>query len=167
MYAAILFWFFTLNYYTDPSWLGVSYGTPWWHLLTYSFVHVSLLHMLTNAAMHVYYWRFLRQLPLWRVLAAIVPAVILSAWLARQQVPTIGASAVVFAEIGIVMTYMRRKADIVRALVTLAMVFTLTGLFAPHINTLIHVYAIAIAYVAYRITGMNLKIYDYEKKQVS
>ena len=120
-----------------------------------------------NAAMHIYYWRFLRRLPLWRVFSAIIPAVLLSAWLARQQMPTIGASTVVFAEIGIVLAYMKRKADIIRALVTLAMVFTLTGLFAPNINTLIHVYAIAIAYAAYRLTeNMNLIIYDYEKKQI-
>ena len=165
MYTVILFWFFTLNYYTDPSWLGVSYGTPWWHLLTYSFIHTNILHLAMNAAMHVYYWQFLRQLPMWRVLTAIIPAVILSAWLAREQMVTIGASAVVFAEIGIVLNHIRTRRGIIRAVVLLSIVFTLTWLFAENVNTAIHVYALLIAYAVYYLTGeIKLKLYRYEKE---
>lgn len=149
MLAVLLFWVYTASYYTDLTWLGVGTSLPLWHALTYSFVHTSILHLAPNAALHVYYWRFLSKMRLWKVMAAIVPAVLVSGVLARYSEPTIGASAIVFAEIGIVLACYPRKA-LIRPCLLLAVVFSMTAAFAPHVNTMIHIYALVISYGIYK-----------------
>lgn len=146
-FLMLLAWVYACGQMADTSALGVRTGGAWWTLFTYSFVHLSLLHLVSNAALLVFYWRRVRLLPRWWTLCVLVSSVLLAGLLAARETPTVGASALVMAMAGVLTaTFPRRQWP--RMGLTVGLSFAATAMWAAQVNTAIHVYAYLFAFVA-------------------
>jgi len=89
-------------------------------------------------------------------LKIIIPVIIISstiaATLSTYQNPTIGASAIVMSMMGLITSGLK-KVPQRKVIMLVVFSFITTFFFAPHVNTLIHVYSFSISFV----TGLLLK----------
>jgi hypothetical protein len=93
----------------------------------------------------LFYWKRLRDFNLYIIIPILTITSILSAIFATYQEPTVGASAIVLSMVGIITAGIERH-YMPKVILLLAFSFLTTGLFAPHINTLIHVYSFLISF---------------------
>lgn len=109
------------------------------------FVHTNILHLSMNSLFFLIYWRLLRSLNLRVVLPIVVVSAVVAPMLACGNTPTVGLSAVVMAMSGIITIAFNNRSVIWRTVALLSATSVITWLFAPSINTGIHVYAFGIA----------------------
>lgn len=83
-----------------------------------------------------------------------IPAV--SAYLSASSVPTVGASAIIMVLMGVYLTMPIPK-KVVREIWILTIIsFIVTFIFAPQINTLIHIYSLLLSYVISLLAGRRI-----------
>lgn len=146
-FILLLVCFYAMSCTIDLSQLGVSDTSPWWTLLTYSMVHLSFIHLLINSIAFMSYWRILkRYFNTYAVLCIAVFTSVISAYLGKAAIPTVGASAVIYSMAG---TYIAAVPSLpkgkVKFFLMVIISFIFTGLFAQSINTDIHIYSFFIS----------------------
>lgn len=151
-FILVVLYFFSISRIIDLSpILGVSTTSYWYTYFTFSLVHANLFHIVTNSFAFVCNWRIIKKLNMYLVIPMMlfIPAV--SALLSVKNIPTVGLSAVVYTMIGIITTLYQNKKAKYKLETIIIFSFIVTYVFAPHINTLIHIYsyfiALAISYV--------------------
>lgn len=153
-FILLLILVFALSQFIDCTPLAVTIHSSWWQYITFNLCHVSLLHLILNCAAILVYWAVLRKL-VNRYILFIVIAVssVLSALLGSCETPTMGASAICYAMIGVYLVgvynghvCISRSAKI-EFLSILFLSFIASWLFAPSINTPMHVYAFSAAFI--------------------
>lgn len=140
IFIILLVFIYTINSYYDITQFGMYNGCEWWHFITYSLIHTNILHLGLNVGLFLLYWNRLRYFNLYIIIPIITISSILSGVLSTYPEPTIGASAIIMSMIGIITAGMQKR-YFLKVILLLIFSFITTGLFAPHINTLIHVYS--------------------------
>lgn len=158
IFVIILTFVYSISFYYNTSQFGVSEGCDWWNLITYSFIHTSIIHLIINSSLFLLYWNRIKNLNLYIVIPILIVTPIMSASLSLFQKPTVGASAIVMAMIGII-TVGLPKRQILKIVVLIAFSFVTTALFASHINTLIHVYS----FIFSSMVSLVLKRFIYDR----
>lgn len=144
-FIIILTFIYSIGFYCDTTRLGIYDGCEWWNYATYSLVHTNFFHLAVNSVLFLLYWTRIRHLNLHAVIPILAAASLLSAVFATYREPTVGASAVILSMTGIITAGLGRR-DTLKVISLLAFSFLIMGLFAPHINTLIHVYSFLISF---------------------
>ena len=142
----LLFFIYSVGCYCDTSMYGIYTGCPPFNFITYSFVHLHFFHLVLNSVFLIIYWNKIRVIGLWKVIPILVAVPIIAGTLAVYDTPTVGCSSVIMSLIGILGAYIQRQ-QLLRLVMILGLTFLITWLFAPHINTLIHLLSFALAYV--------------------
>ena len=139
IFIIFLVFIYSIGFYCDTTQLGIYNGCEWWNYITYSFVHTNFFHLSINSAL------FLFNFNLYIIIPILIITSILSAIFATYQEPTVGASAIVLSMVGVITAGVEHR-YMPKIILLLAFSFLTTGLFAPHINTLIHVYSFLISF---------------------
>lgn len=144
--SIILLFVWSINRYIDLSILAISENSPWWTCFTYSFLHVSFLHLAMNLFV---IWANSRAISK-RDLKYIIPLSFILAplcgYLAASNLPTCGFSSVVWVIIGYLVSGMKRK-FMIKWLSIIAFTNVFTFFFAENINTMIHVYSFVLSFI--------------------
>ena len=91
---------------TDPLSIGIYTDCRWWQHLTYQFAHANIFHLAVN--IYVMYFCITRfNLSQSQILSCFIISAILPA---LSHIPTIGASGIVYAMLGIINTMVVEKA---------------------------------------------------------
>lgn len=145
-FILILIYFYSLSCAFDARSLSAFSGCPLYCYLTFSLVHVSFFHLLTNSVVIMSYWRLFKGIINYRIFipsVIIIPAV--SAMVSVSVKPTMGASAVAYTMMGLfVFVYPLRRKDLVKYLSAIIFSFAVT-LFAGSVNTEIHIVSFALS----------------------
>lgn len=150
IFIVILAVIYIVSLFTDVTTLGAGLSSPWYCLFTYSFIHANIFHVSVNAVFLWLYWKNTRFIPTKTriVYLAVIPAI--AAALSLRAVPTVGASAAVMTLAGILVAWFPRRL-ILRTTIIIVLSSLATFLFAPHINTPIHLYSFGFAFAAERL----------------
>jgi len=156
-FILLLIFIWSLGMCTDIRSFGYSFDSSWYTLFTFSYVHVSFIHLLINSCVFICYWRPMKGLINMKLLIPMIifiPAV--SAYLSASSVPTVGASAIIMVLMGVYLTMPIPK-KVVREIWILTIIsFVVTFIFAPQINTLIHIYSLLLSYVISLLAGRRI-----------
>ena len=136
IFIIFLVFIYSIGFYCDTTQLGIYNGCEWWNYI---------FHLSINSALFLFYWRRLRNFNLYIIIPILIITSILSAIFATYQEPTVGASAIVLSMVGVITAGVEHR-YMPKIILLLAFSFLTTGLFAPHINTLIHVYSFLISF---------------------
>lgn len=159
IFIVLLVYIYSIGFYYDTMQFGFYCGCDWWHYVTYSFIHTNILHLGLNSILFLMYWNRLRRFNLYIIIPIMMISPIISAVLSTYSEPTIGSSAIVMAMVGI-LTAGIPKSHIIKVFCLLTFSFITTGLFAPHINTLIHVYSFLLSFAV----SLLLRRFIYDRK---
>lgn len=143
----LLFFVYSISSYVDVSQFGIYTGCPWYNYVIYSFIHVNILHLLTNSLLFLFYWRNVRQMNKYVVIPIIIFATALSSVISVYSQPTIGLSAFIMSMGGIITATLQWSKQM-KIVILFAISCTITILFASNINTLIHIYSFAFSLIA-------------------
>ena len=154
----LLFFIYSISRYMDLSQFGIHIGCPWYNYVAYSFIHINILHLLTNSVLFLFYWRNIRKMNMYIVIPIIVVATILSSILSVYSQPTIGLSATVMSMAGVITATLQRRKQL-EIIILFAISCTITILFASNINTLIHIYSFAFSL----ITSLVVRRFLYDR----
>lgn len=157
-FILILIYVYAIGECLNTKLLGYSTGSPLWTLLTFNIVHISFIHLLINSIVFLSYWRILKEFInkyVFSIMIILIPAI--SAYLSFPNTPTVGASAMIYTMTGIyVYSVPVPKSVLIQIWVLIITSFIFTFLFAPHVNTLIHVYSFLISYFSSVIIGRRM-----------
>lgn len=156
-FILLLIFIWSLGMCTDIRLLGYSFDSPWYTLFTFSYVHVSFIHLLINSCVFICYWRSMKGLINMKLLIPMIffiPAV--SAYFSASSVPTVGASSIIMVLMGIYLTMPIPKKVIREIWILTIISFVVTFIFAPQINTLIHIYSLLLSYVISLLAGRRI-----------
>lgn len=159
IFIIFLVFIYSIGFYCDTTQLGIYNGCEWWNYITYSLIHINFFHLSINSALFLFYWRRLRNFNLYIIIPIMTITPILSAIFATYQEPTVGASAIVLSMVGIITAGIEQR-YMPKIILLLAFSFLTTGLFAPHINTLIHVYSFLISFAV----SLLFRRFIYDRK---
>lgn len=140
LFVILLVYVYSVSFYFDTTQFGVYAGASVWNLIFYNLIHTNILHLIINSSLFLLYWGRLKHCNLRIVIPILVVSPIIAGVFASYAQPTIGASAIIMSMTGILLAGMTRWQTL-KLLGLLTFSFITTGLFAPHINTLIHVYS--------------------------
>ncbi len=152
VFLYILVFVYTISFYFPTETYGAYCGCEWINYLTCHIVHTHFLHLAVNAALLYLYWGKIRMMNRYVLIPVLALASIAASVLSAQNEPTIGASAIVMAMIGVITAFSPKRQKI-RILAIIGMTCLITGLIAPHINTPIHAYSYAISLAASLMLG--------------
>ena len=136
----LLFFIYSTSSYIDISQFGIYIGCPWYNYVFYSFIHLNIIHLLTNSLLFLFYWKSIRQMSKCIVIPIIVSATILSSVMSVYSQPTIGLSASIMSMAGIITSTLQWRKQL-KIVILFAISCTITIMFASNINTLIHIYS--------------------------
>lgn len=160
---------FSVSRFVDCSSLALTCDSAWWQYVTFNLLHASLFHLIINSIAILIYWRILKNVVnryFFIIILAI--SVFISAFLGCCKIPTVGASAIGYAMIGIYTVSLYsgllniKRSTRIEFLVAIGLSFVSTWLFAPSINTPIHVYAFSVATILSFICRKYM--YELQKK---
>lgn len=127
----------------DAMLVGVYDGCRWYQHLTYQFFHANIFHLAVNLyVMWLCVTRFKlsqRQMLMCFIISALAPATL--------SMPTIGASGIVYAMLGIINTMVAKK---LRFAMWIAVYIAISALF--NCNWSIHLYCYALGFMFNSIT---------------
>jgi membrane associated rhomboid family serine protease len=136
--------------------IGYTWTSPWWTHLTYQFQHAAMIHLLINSLAFVGMFRLLEKFVNRCLLAATVLALgFVASFLSMYDVPTVGASAMVYAMMGIFFSMLNLCHDIkiidkrrfTLFLVSLFACLTVSAL-KGNSNFFLHLFALMIGLIA-------------------
>lgn len=142
---AIMIFVWTMSFYMDTTFLALSTENPV-GILTFSFVHISLLHLVINCIMLVSYWRLVRNLNMWKVIPIIVFSTLFAGLLSAKAEPTIGASALAMAILGVGVSRMP-KDYMISMIIVCVVTFAFAWLIMPNFNFGIHFYSFFVSFL--------------------
>ncbi|MDR1455212.1 MAG: rhomboid family intramembrane serine protease [Tannerella sp.] len=151
---------------------GYTVASPWWTHLTYQFQHAGIMHLLVNSLAFAGMFRLLEKSVNGYLLSALIIAVGFAAsFLSMHERPTVGASAMVYAMIGIFLALLalRRELKIVDrrkfALFVMSIFAGLViGALKENSNFLLHVYALLAGALSGTILAAFRKIHTCGRK---
>ena len=92
---------FILVYIFFGDEIGFATTFPWWTHLTYSFQHASILHLIVNTLVFINTFRVMEGFMSWKkLLPVIYICAVAASFVAVKDVPTVGASGMVYALFG-------------------------------------------------------------------
>lgn len=150
IFTLILIFIWSLGSYINLRLLGYSSNSPWWTLFTFNLAHISFIHLAINISIFMFYWRGMDIINKKILIPVLILVPAISAFLSATTVPTIGLSAMVYCLLGITMCTLDYR---IQNWAIIIFSFVFTYIFAPHINTLIHVYSYLISYAVGRFAG--------------
>lgn len=157
-FILILIYVYSLGECLNTKVLGYSINSPLWTLFTFNIVHISFIHLLINSIVFISYWKILKEFInkyVFTLMVILIPAI--SAYLSFPSIPTVGASAMIYTMTGIYMYMIPiKKYILIQMWVMIILSFVFTILFAPHVNTLIHIYSFFISYFLSVIIGRRM-----------
>lgn len=151
-FILLLILVFSISKFIDFSLFAVKADSYWWQYLTFNLCHASVIHLIINSLALYVYWRILKQIVNKLVFfPVLIISVVLSAMFGVCEIPTVGASVICYSMVGIYTVAMyyiplnisRNKR--IEFLALIAISFLVTGLFAPSVNTNMHIYSFFIA----------------------
>ena len=152
----ILVLFYSVGRYTDLTGLGVTQTSPWWTALTAQLVHLNLFHLLSNSMLIAMYSRcYTRWLNPFIALPITAFVSLTSITLSAQQTPTFGASCIVCAMMGVLVTVQERRAGLKNAILVTSCIL-ITALLPSHINWQCHAYAFSLAVILTTLFGRKI-----------
>jgi membrane associated rhomboid family serine protease len=110
-------YFFVLIFLVCFAWLDTNIGytnaSPVWTHITFQFQHAGVVHLLVNSFSFVGIFRLLeRFVNRWLLAASIIIAGFTASFLSMYKTPTVGASAMIYAMIGMFLFLLARCSDI-------------------------------------------------------
>ncbi len=146
IFIIILVYVFSIGQYMDLSQYGIYEGCPLINLLTFHFIHANFIHLLLNCIFIGIYYRLIKPIGTKYIYPILLTVPVIAGYFSMYETPTVGSSAIVMSMLGILVAYLQRKQQI-RTLIILSISCAITGLFAQHINTTIHIYSFSISFV--------------------
>lgn len=148
MYLILIFaLLFSVGRYTDLTLLGASTSSPWWTLLTCHFMHLNLFHLLSNSILAAIYIHQLRRYYNPKtVIPIIVGATLLSTSISIESTPTFGASSIICAMIGVIVSSMDRK-HLIKNTILVLICILITYLLSDNINSKLHITSFLLALI--------------------
>ena len=142
----ILITVFSQLFFSEPMDLGIYNGCEW-HCLTYQFYHANWIHLLLNAMSLIVLFKptlyNLRREFGWissaKYLFAMYTCSVIAGLVACQNIPTVGASGISFAMMGVLLGIRPTKAQLI-AFWPVALCI-LVQIVAGHSNTCLHIVA--------------------------
>ena len=151
-FILLLILVFSISKFIDFGLFAVKTDSYWWQYLTFNLCHASVIHLIINSLAIYVYWRVLKQVVnKFIFFPVLILSVVLSAILGACKIPTVGSSLICYSMIGVYTVGMyyiplnvtRNKRIEFLALIVVS--FLVTGLFAPSVNTNMHIYSFTIA----------------------
>jgi membrane associated rhomboid family serine protease len=147
--------------------IGYTRTSPWWTHLTYQFQHAGMIHLLINSLAFVGMFRLLEKfVSKWLLSVSVILIGFAASFLSMYGVPTVGASAMVYAMMGIFISILNLCPDIKIidrrkfAVFAVGVVACLTvSALKGNSNFFLHVFAIAIGLLA----GMVISYFREER----
>lgn len=143
----ILAFIYSISFYYPVEAYGAYCGCGWINYLACNIIHTNLLHLILNCTLLYVYWGKIKMMNRYILIPILALSSIAASMLSVQNEPTIGASAIVMAMIGVI-TAFSSKPQKMRILAIVGITCLITGLIAPHVNTLIHACSYTISLVA-------------------
>jgi len=136
--------------------LGYTNHSPLYTHFTYMFQHAGIVHLLLNSVAFIGMFHALRKfVGRWAIVASILLCGFVASFLSAKVVPTVGASSMIYAMIGIyvgvtLLSPKIRIADTRKYLLFISCVAAglLVSLFKSNSNFLVHVYSLTLGFVA-------------------
>lgn len=147
-FILVLVFFYSVGSFIDVREFAVDTHSNWWCFFTFNLIHLSFLHLLVNSFVFLSYWRRIKNiinLYFFIPLIVLVPA--LSAMLSNQNTPTLGASAMVYAVIGLYLVAFPLPKKILIKFISLIVISFSFTFFLSSVNTSIHIYSFLISLV--------------------
>ena len=106
IYIIILLLF--IGYIVSPS--GYDLNSPWWTHITYIFSHINLLHLFLNSFVIFGLFKTLQRIyNKWHLALWVFFIAILMSFLSEYELPTVGASGMAYALVGIMIGLVVKK----------------------------------------------------------
>lgn len=106
IYIIILLLF--IGYIVSPS--GYDLNSPWWTHITYIFSHINLLHLFLNSFVIFGLFKTLQRIyNKWHLSLWVFFIAILMSFLSEYELPTVGASGMAYALVGIMIGLVVKK----------------------------------------------------------
>jgi len=154
MYKAAFILLFAIVFLFFGNELGYTYRSPWWNHLTYMFQHASLFHLTINAVAFLSFYRLVeRFIPPRTVALYIVVIGFVLSWVCVYPVVVVGASAMVYALIGMYLYFVavrklvyRNRNTMILSLCSISF-FLFIGFFNPHSAGCLHLLSIVSGFI--------------------
>ncbi|MDR1525156.1 MAG: rhomboid family intramembrane serine protease [Tannerella sp.] len=93
--------------------LGYTNASPWWTHFTYLFQHAGIVHLLINSLSFIGMFRLLEKfINRWVLSVSVITVGFVASFLSMYNAPTVGASAMVYAMVGIFFSMVNLCGDI-------------------------------------------------------
>lgn len=145
---------FILGILTLDSSFGYTLTSPWWTHLTYIFVHQNFIHLLMNSIGFLMLFDLLQKIfNKWVLLCAVFLIAFIASFAASYPLPTIGASGVVYALIGVMVELVvagkiKHKNKLNLFVFALALLLGITiSFFKGTSNVLLHIICLLMGFV--------------------
>lgn len=135
----------------DASEVGYGIGQPIYNHLSYIFFHANLFHLIINMTAFYFLFGSVNNKTV-TFLASIIIGATLISFGSVDQLPTIGASGLIFILVGIQaskLVYNRQVAFI--PFFTFTILSLVSGFLIPHVNGLVHLLGFALGYISHII----------------
>lgn len=97
----ILSFTFIVVYFSFGNEIGFATNSPLWTHLTFSFQHASLTHLIINTLVFIGAFRTMEEFMSWKKLLPVIYIIaVLASFVAVKDVPTVGASGMIYAMFG-------------------------------------------------------------------
>ena len=157
--SLIILSFVVLYFVLDPYGFGYTAVSPLYTHVTYIFAHANMLHLAVNVVSFYYTYKILKRLNILRValVASFVSAILASFMPPCNFVPTVGASALIYAMLGAPLGGVLARRLVVTDkklfVKTYAFVGVATGIqfLIPDVNMAVHVWAFGVNVVILQI----------------
>jgi len=146
-FIILLLYVYMMSFVTDTTYLGVSENSAWWTCITYNLVHLSFFHLLINSISFYCLWKYIKMLKkcIYIPLMIIIP--MSSAVMFSHNLPTVGASAIIYTMIGMFLALFNYKKEDYIRLWILVMLSILITSFSDSINTGIHICSLSLSLI--------------------
>lgn len=152
----VLILVYSVGRYTDLSGWGISSSFPWWTIFTCHWVHLSAWHLIANCIpIPVYSAYYSRWLNPWLSVPITAVSAMMASYMSMQYIPSYGASSIIFAMTGVIISTQEKKTGIKNAMMVLSCIL-LTMLFADKINWQCHAYAFSISVILASACGRKI-----------
>lgn len=134
---------------------GISSTSPWWTHFTYLFFHGDIIHLLCNSYALWFCLDKKRFSP--KIIIPVYLITVAASFIISSPIPIIGISGAIFSIIGINLSAIPTKTNIIYTIIILA-----TGFFVPHISGLTHLVCFIMGFIS-SVIYRNIKLFknDY------
>jgi len=144
----VLILLYSMSRFFDMSFLSACDHGEWYQYFTFQLVHTSFLHLLVNVIVIYLYWRVIKKNTIgWISILIVATSSTLSGYLGAD-LPTIGASSIAFALVGIYLVWIwgtLPKKDTLKFYAITALFIAIPPVINHNLAFMVHIYALAIS----------------------